>query len=78
MTRSMKITARCDGRVPHAGYRPAQSRRCGKSLERPSHKALTNAIAALGWHESETGDLLCDECLEAGRTCTLLPGDTAP
>lgn len=70
MTRSVRVTAWCDGMKPHAlagngqPYRPGQLRRCGRSMEATSHVTLTKKLAAGGWVEEQDGTLKCPECLE--------------
>jgi len=74
VTRTLKVTARCDGERPFAPdgkgqtYRPGQFTPCGKSLEGRSHREISTNILRCGWEELADGTLKCDECLHLERT----------
>lgn len=69
MSRSVKITAWCDGQKQHPPdgkgqpYRPGQFMHCTKTLEASSHKRLSEKIERCGWIEGQSGILKCNECL---------------
>lgn len=59
MSRSIKITAYCDGRpLVHGVPTP-----CSKSLHARSHKKLTEKLQRLGWVELPDSILKCQSCL---------------
>ena len=67
MTRSVKITAWCDGRYPagaqSAFYLKGELKRCTKTLDAPSHRKLTEKLERCGWIELQDGIVKCKECL---------------